>query len=423
MTSIVELALALLACVALLIFALPSFLRAVGIPIGSAPDRQAAASVSKRDRIMVVLTMFIAIWAFRLRDDIAPAPHSPLIGLLTWALCWPVVVFAHELGHLAMARAWRIPVDGFRVGPAALMRQAAGWKLTWDRAGLACAGAVLMRPRPDERAHRIGMIFAIAAGPAASLIFAVYAYSLALDGSAPGRFDHAYSAAATLSLIVAIGSMLPFGTHTLASDGLRLAWLIRGGAATRLMWGSLCLNGAEKRPRDWDEALVRSTVAPEGAGLTGITQNLFGYCFALDSQRFDEAGRFLDRAAELALQHRIPSGEVFYECAYFEARHRGNPVKAREWLDRAGTLTRLDAYAIPRCRAAALIAEGRVGEARQALAEARAALAAVPRNCDTAVELEFVSDLEQRIAAAESRATEAAPPLADRAAAGGATAD
>jgi hypothetical protein len=74
------------------------------------------------------------------------------------------------------------------------------------------------------------------------------------------------------------------------------------------------------------------------------------------------------------LSDRVADPELgfwLFESAYFEARHRNHAAKARAYLDRAPGRLRADDYAIPRCEAAVLLAEGRFGDAEQALAEAK----------------------------------------------------
>jgi tetratricopeptide (TPR) repeat protein len=154
-----------------------------------------------------------------------------------------------------------------------------------------------------------------------------------------------------------------------------------------------------RRPRDWDQAWVESLTAGEQRIPYLVSGYLHAYAHALDRGDIERAGNYLDRAGAYA--DRVPAkqlGSVFSESAYFEARHRNNATKAREYLSRAAGLSRPDPYAIPRCQAAVLLVEGRYDEAEQALAEAKSALSHIGQTGDALAEWDLVRDLERQVA-------------------------
>lgn len=89
---------------------------------------------------------------------------------------------------------------------------------------------------------------------------------------------------------------------------------------------------------------------------------------------------------------------IFFESAYFEARHRGNAVQARQYLDQAPELPySVERYTTLRCEAAVLLVEGRRDEAARVIAEAKAILRKAEVNGDVLAERDLALDLERQL--------------------------
>ena len=351
--------------------------------------------------VRIVLLLYLLSRMMRALNAFARYNDLPDAGIATWLLAWVASVFVHELGHLVAAKAVGFRISLFSVGPFALQRSDAGWKPRFDLTIMRRAmGMVSSTPRSSD-SLRSNRLFTTAAGPAASLLFALAALRMLLG--APGlafeRFGYGFGVCVILSLLTFVQALLPTrGFHP--SDGSQILTLLRGGPAADRLCGSPSVYDKAVRPRDWDEAWVAALVA-EGQSIQDLVSGYtLAYAHALDAGNIARAGEYLDRLAEYT--DRLPAGQmagVFFEMAYFEARHRNNARKAREYLDRAAGLSRADPYAIPRCQAAVLLVEGSYSDAERALEEARSALSRIGQTGDALAEWDLVRDLELQLAA------------------------
>jgi hypothetical protein len=309
------------------------------------------------------------------------------LPLAACAVSLPMVILVHELGHLAVAKCVGFKVLSLCVGPMVALKNNQGWKLHFD--WNISAGMVHCQPTSLDNL-RTKWLLTFAAGPVASILFglaALFLYQQAPDS----QFGNGFGICALWSFLVSVTSLWP-RQGTIKSDGLQILMLLRGGKLP----GFAPLD-TSKRPRDWGDGLI-STVSHNDSAGARLSIQMLAYARALDSGKFADAGACLDRAAIFADQ--LPSLSLaswYFESAYFEARHRNNAAKARDYLEGAHNLSRVDEYAIPRCRAAVLIAEGKYDEARQALADARSMLDAGVKTGDTAAEYDLVRDLETQL--------------------------
>jgi hypothetical protein len=335
-------------------------------------------------RLLLVITVFGMMMGWL--NEFARRNNLPAGGGAIWLLAGVAVVLIHELGHFAAAKAVGFHVTLFNVGPFVLERRDTKWgfrlDLTIMRQG--ALGAVAAGPHSHDNLRSNTLSIAIG-GPLASLLFGFASLGVLLRAphSEFSRFGYGFGLCGVLSLLAFLASLLP-SRGFFMSDGMRMLTLIRGDA--------------DLRPRDWNKAWVASLIA-DGQAVPNLFSGYFlAYAHALDAGNVEQAGKYLDSAA--ANTDRLPMkglGGLFYESAYFAARHRDDPAKAREYLDRAAGLSRIDTYAIPRCQAAVLFAENRFGEARRALEEAKSRLSLIGQTGDALAEYDLVRDLERQL--------------------------
>lgn len=344
----------------------------------------------RRWRTVLGLLVFVLVgvgagWLVgRLGRTVSP-PTAALL-LTWWDLLWVVPVMwvvslVHELGHV---------VGGLAVGSRFLLLIAGPLKVTATARGLAvgvnrnlalAGGLAACLPTAGHDLRRRLAVMA-AGGPVASLLLAgaaaLGAWAL---GPFSGRLGFVLLLLAAISAAIALVTLFPGTTSGFATDGAQLLGLWRGGPEVEARALVITLQAASfsgVRPRDLDAGLIARVGQLGGATLWGEMGRMFAYYHTLDQGQVVQAGEHLD-----ALMERLstwPEGAqqaVLAEAAYFTARHRQDPARARRWLARPDGLTEPAVY--KRAEAAILLAEGRPAEARAA---ATAALAATRDSLD-----------------------------------------
>ncbi|MFM8395781.1 MAG: site-2 protease family protein [Acidobacteriota bacterium] len=167
-----------------------------------------------------------------------------------------LVIFVHELGHLAGGMSQRMRFLLLIVGPFQWTRSATGVRFAWNinpslMGGLAAA-------TPDRQRRLLPqMLGLVIGGPLASLLLA--AGSLALAGELDGRLAALLILTGLMSLLIFLATATPFRAGGMQSDGWQLIELLRGGQGVlerqpilEVMGSSL----AGMRPRDWDPETI-----------------------------------------------------------------------------------------------------------------------------------------------------------------------
>jgi hypothetical protein len=348
----------------------------------------------------VALVVVASLWGFLL-VLIPPVQFGSayLLVLLPGALLVACAgIGVHELGHLIAARAARLRVVEFVVGPLAFVRRKGALRVRFLNPMIWHFGHVLVSPT-DARGLRRRMGLVLVGGPVASLLVGgvclVLAYHLN-EPTGPQRSlpfwprvllpgTHAstwLNVAALLNLLQGIANLIPGDYRHWASDGAQLQELLRDGRRMESTWllralAASLLDGI--RPRAWDAALVERLLALRTGSPGDVAANLYGYYHALDVGQLDQAGQLLD----LAVAHRegLPPAQqpaVLVEAAFFDARYRQNAAAAQRWLEQVARDSR-ELHTYLRAESAVLLAEGRAAEAAAA---AEAGLAALPQSKD-----------------------------------------
>lgn len=310
----------------------------------------------------------------------APSLRAGLSGLSGWdLLALPVlalmVIAVHEAGHLAGGISHGMRFLLFIAGPFGWVRTAQGIRFRWFFSLGSLGGVAAALPSPD-RALLPQLQRLVLGGPVASLALAGLAALLFVQLS--GR-PAAYSlAVAVLSGAIFLVTAAPFRAGGFMSDGMQFRQLRRDPALVERRVRLLAVAGmsmAGTRPADLDDAALEHAQALAGdEPMYDIGIWLYSYAHALDRGDVAAAGRWLDRIEPIF--ERYPDGfrqGIAIEIALFEALYRGRTEQAAGWLARAR------GGVVDRCRralaqAAVAVAQGRMQDAREALATAEATL-------------------------------------------------
>ena len=280
------------------------------------------------------LVLGIALNLFRPLEDRLP-PASVLVPTYTLGLL--ASILAHEAGHLIAALAVRFEVVAFAVWPFKIHRTKQGWRLGFlELSGSGIGGSIAAYPvGTDDLVRR--MLWIVVSGPAASWVLGIAATVVLLFPEAGSNVwvSTTLTALAFWSLLCGITSLLPNLGKYGVSDGARLRKL-RGGGPRAEQFVSLLILVADamrgRRPRDWDPDLIRRASDPMDDTLDSVSGQALRYNWLHDTRRLEEAGPLVEWIAA-----RMPSKEARMvwrlEAAWFQARHRGDLIAARQWFD------------------------------------------------------------------------------------------
>ena len=340
-----------------------------------------------------------------------PGVRATLAALGPWdllflPLAWLIAITVHELGHLAagMARGMRFLL--LIVGPVKIARSAGGLTLGWvfnlgTLGGLAAAIPDPSRPLPPQ------MRALVAGGPGASALLGLAC--LALAAASDGRVAAYSSVVAAISLLVFAVTAMPMRAGGFMSDGMQWLELRRGGAAVEQRQALATLVGqslAGIRPRDLDVDALQRGLALAGTDPVRDTSLVYyAYLRDLDAGDIAAASDHVDRLAADFLV--FPDGfrqGLAIEVAYFHARHRGDTVLARHWLDqgRGGVV---DASLRALAEAAIALLEDRRADALEQIAVGEKRL---PRSLDPGGALRIADELAALRRAVHAQAGSAA---------------
>jgi hypothetical protein len=318
--------------------------------------------------------------SFEPRKLIATIDGADIALFAVWAL---LAVLLHELGHLAGGLYGGMRFLMFAAGPVRVVRTPAGLQLARHPLRSGLLGFVFMVPDPARPfAPQFRML--VAGGPAVSLLCAVAGAGVAVTSHGTAAL-HA-GVFASLSALVLAATAIPMRVGGFDTDGEQLRDLVRGGTRTELKSLLLALLGQSAsgvRPRDLEQTLLSRAI--ELADAHAEADPAYGaFVHLIAAVRADDGGNMTARdrhfAAVAANARGLPAAvraQLALELAYDAAR--GNRVDvAREWLrqSRGGIVEPADRA---RTEAAMALAEGRIDDARTAIALARAGLV---RACD-----------------------------------------
>jgi hypothetical protein len=294
---------------------------------------------------------------------VQPASLAVLAVLLTIAVYY-VTIALHELGHLAGGVLAEFRFVLLSVGPLLVTRQERGLRVghagkSWWLGGLSFSVPL------DDLDLRRRMALLVAGGPCASLLQVALAFGLRLALRRTPISLWLWLALALLlffGLVTLLLSAWPSRLRGMRMDRATLCILWRGGPPAERLAAIFALAGASasgERPRERNPRWVEQALSPADGSLEEAAAAIFAYAQALDQGESGRAAPFLDRA--LALWPSLPPlarSSYALEAAYFEARHRGEPARARAWLEQAGQGLLVEPHTRLRAEAAVLLAEG-----------------------------------------------------------------
>ncbi|HLH02685.1 MAG TPA: M50 family metallopeptidase [Bryobacteraceae bacterium] len=267
----------------------------------------------------------------------------------------------HEAGHLIAGAFAGLELGGIKVGPVLLIKLSGRWvfRLEWRTFG----GGFYLPHVSSEQLSRTRAAAMIAGGPLANLLLAIGCLSLARNSA--GLTATATGSLFWTSLLLFVGSIVPYRSGITRSDGARLLQILFDPEQARTWFALLAVqteNAQGVRPRDWNADLC--TIAFRANADTpeyAYRQYLASYR-ALD-QGSEES--FLTHL-ENALAASSKCGKAFRHCLFLEAASasaslRNRAAQAASWYQRACAIRKPE-LAAP-VEAAIAMAEGRYGDA------------------------------------------------------------
>src|SRR5205823_8074072 len=120
---------------------------------------------------LLLLIVFPLAWIWELLDSLARRDVQGAAGadrLFLVLPCFLIVIAVHEMGHIFAAKAVGFRIHRVRVGPCVVYKRLDSWSIRFDLA----SEVVKSLPASVENL-RADLLFMTAAGPAASLLFAL----------------------------------------------------------------------------------------------------------------------------------------------------------------------------------------------------------------------------------------------------------
>ena len=197
--------------------------------------------------------------------DFGEANVNPWV-LIPSLLSLIFVLAFHETGHVLAGKLVGFRFTLFIVGPFKVHSTESGIHFGLNRSLMLAGGLGGAAPTDSRNLPSRTMAY-VAGGPAASLLLAISA--LGLLYVVPTSIGIVLSIIAMSSFFIGIVTLIPTRMGGLVSDGARLLMLRRSGPEAERWCAIAAVGGASmagKRPRDWDEEMIRrSLLSPDGS--------------------------------------------------------------------------------------------------------------------------------------------------------------
>lgn len=359
----------------------------------NAPDEvlggEAASSQSLKKKL---LGLFMGIVGFVVALSIGSFIGTQMTNDVSWGFStWqrltlvvaillplPLILAIHEAGHLLGGRIAGFNFSLFVVGPLMISRSRQGLEVSLNKSLSMYGGLAASYPTDTHNLQR-RMLWMIIGGPGMSLLAGCIFIGLRLlllpEAAHPDTHSVLYlylwlelMVMGLASLFIGFITLFPGKTGGFLTDGARLRLLLKGGAeASReeALWLITTRSLSGVRPRHWDAETIQKAVALKDDSPFEYAVHMLAYYHALDMHHFADTHKHLSRCLEMwdVLPPPIrPS--LSMEAAYFEAACRHDAPAARAWLDATREGPFVDDAAKIRGKAAVLIAEGHLDEAR-----------------------------------------------------------
>ncbi|HEY0068616.1 MAG TPA: hypothetical protein VGE04_01460 [Chloroflexia bacterium] len=342
-------------------------LSAILVLLGSAVGASSTISTHTGEPMSMTLPGILArIWAYSV--EVFGGMFAFLIVIV--ALIWLETV-VHELGHLVAG--WLV---GFRfvmvtVGKLKLRATGAGLRLQFTDKTDIQSGSALMVPTTLHNLRARWLVMTVG-GMAGNLLLGCcfFGWMLADPGGMRGWLPFASG----LSFVLGLLNLLPLKVNGFNSDGAYLQVLLRGGPKAERFCYLTMITGASRmgrRPRDWDRAWIDGILQPADGSLDEVLANHVAFYWAMDVGRVEWADAYMARSINLI--GTVPpqlQPALYADAAFFRAYCFKDLAWARYFLEKVGTETvRRFRHMQLRATSAALMAEGKVEEAREVARE------------------------------------------------------
>lgn len=337
----------------------------------------------------------VGFWMFAGEPSAAATPEADLsalgigVALAGLALIALLALAAHEAGHLVGGWASGFRFHLFVVGPLMLTRTGDGIKAQLHTNWSLYGGLAASLPT-DLHDLRRREAYMVAGGPAMSVLLGAGAMGAYIAGNLhsvlpSGPVPLGWMAAeglfffGTISLGIGLITLIPTTTSGFYTDGARLLRMARNHPAAERDAAVFALTALQfvDRPREWAPAVVAQAHTTDDDTLFDVEGRRLAYLHALDTGDMTQARCLLQEA--LDRHTRYPDTLIDYltaEAAFFEGAVRNDGAAAAQWVSLLEGGSLLDEET--RLRAEVAVAHANGTLTPEALAEARAALAASP---------------------------------------------
>lgn len=297
---------------------------------------------------LIIMVMGAGVGYFAAKMGAGSARSMPGWQVITlFVLAVPaffVVVGFHEAGH-AVAGSWvKFDFRMYVVGPFMWDKEERGWKFKWNKNVNLSGGMVICLPVTSENLARRFSIYALG-GPAASLVFAVFAYGIRLIMEASNATGNpVFSLIASLfglmsflSVLIFFMTIIPLHTAGFYTDGARALRFLRGGDTSRfelLLMKTISSSSGGIRPKllNTDEINEALALATKLSAPMKVYVLYYKYQVAFDQGQYDEAeGYIKEYLAEIESIPKGIRGSVFLDAAFFYAVARNDQAQAESY--------------------------------------------------------------------------------------------
>lgn len=267
--------------------------------------------------------------------------QGPLLLLLFYSFAVFLILFIHELGHVAAGLAVGFHFEGVRIGPLILAKSLHGLKFTLQRIsdfdGIAAMGIQQIRKLRQKLA------IYIVAGPSANLLSGLCVW-LFLASQLSLTLQHSIRQSlqffAALSIFVAVFNLIPYRRRNgMFTDGARLLSFASARVKTRRLLCLLALKmqtDSGVRLRNLKRTWIAHSCANPDDSLDALHAFWIAYLVSNDREDAELAAQHLEKCLE---RFGIASAEfeklLLMEAAIFQAWFRDDEQKAKTWSQKS----------------------------------------------------------------------------------------
>lgn len=318
-----------------------------------------------------IIFLFIYLIIFGVGILILPSPivafknsnYFSSFGLIAYFIFYQYLsTLVHEIGHWLFGLLNGFDLYCIGVDRWILVRTSKGFKLFKSHSIF--AGGFVMNTAKNLDSLDKKLFIMIMGGPLASfLLFCIGLIPLLFrDLVSSNLVVWTITFFSFLNLYYAICNILPVKIGQLTTDGRRMLDLIQNNRNSRRFKAFHSISVVLRqgvRPKDLNPILINQVLAIPEKSSDHVSGLLIAYSVALDKNKFDQAGNFLDQALALISYHpELFRGTLLLEAAYFESHIRQRAEIARQWFEQIQEKIFVDPVSLLRSESALLLCEG-----------------------------------------------------------------